>query len=232
MGRTRRGFTLIELLVVIAIIAILAAILFPVFAKAREKARQASCLNNTKQMGTATMMYIQDYDETFMLLQFPVAGGFTYNGYAHSNMLWYMAIIPYVKNNNLYNCPSSTKKWTGQYTGDLAYGCNVRITNGDFAPNSAPLAGLALPSETVIVADSDWTNSTADYGYSNSYMLTTPFHVSRFIPQRHNEGASLVMCDGHAKWYKLQVDPSYGGAGNPKLTVPPQGVKWYCNGTQ
>jgi len=63
--RQRWGFTLIELLVVIAIIAILAAILFPVFAQARDKARQASCLSNCKQMGTAWMMYTQDYDETF-----------------------------------------------------------------------------------------------------------------------------------------------------------------------
>src|SRR3954447_724453 len=63
--RSRRGFTLIELLVVIAIIAILAAILFPVFAQAREKARQVGCLSNLKQMGTATMMYVQDYDETY-----------------------------------------------------------------------------------------------------------------------------------------------------------------------
>jgi prepilin-type N-terminal cleavage/methylation domain-containing protein len=76
--RTRhrsRGFTLIELLVVIAIIAILAAILFPVFAQAREKARQASCLSNAKQMSTAVMMYAQDYDETFPLYFQPQANG-------------------------------------------------------------------------------------------------------------------------------------------------------------
>jgi len=70
-GRTHRGFTLIELLVVIAIIAILAAILFPVFAQAREKARTISCLSNTKQIGLACMMYVQDYDETFFSQPWP-----------------------------------------------------------------------------------------------------------------------------------------------------------------
>ena len=83
MHSQRKGFTLIELLVVIAIIAILAAILFPVFAQARAKARQISCLSNTKQMGTATMMYVQDYDETLP--------GYRFNGPAGSNLNPYAA---------------------------------------------------------------------------------------------------------------------------------------------
>ena len=96
--RTQSGFTLIELLVVIAIIAILAAILFPVFAQAREKARQTSCLSNTKQMGLGLMQYVQDYDETFPTAYFhrafnPASGG-TVGGYVH----WSFLIQPYVKN--------------------------------------------------------------------------------------------------------------------------------------
>ena len=88
----RRGFTLIELLVVIAIIAILAAILFPVFAKAREKARQSSCLSNVKQLGLAMMQYAQDYDERLPMY---ADGGYRYN--------WDVAIEPYLKNSQVLN---------------------------------------------------------------------------------------------------------------------------------
>src|SRR5207302_4323104 len=96
----RRGFTLIELLVVIAIIAILAAILFPVFAQAREKARQAGCLSNTRQIGTAVSMYVQDYDETFPFSDdfgnppFKIKGSPIQGGYRY----WGDEIFPYVKN--------------------------------------------------------------------------------------------------------------------------------------
>jgi prepilin-type N-terminal cleavage/methylation domain-containing protein len=102
----RRAFTLIELLVVIAIIAILAAILFPVFAQAREKARQASCISNLKQIATATILYIQDYDETFFPRRFqyvPVPGQpFTPQ--------WPYLIQPNLKNVGVLNCPSAQFK--------------------------------------------------------------------------------------------------------------------------
>ena len=225
----RRGFTLIELLVVIAIIAILAAILFPVFAKAREKARQASCLSNCKQMGVAVMMYAQDYDEHYPGLQ-NAGGPFTYNGYTHTQMLWYMAIEPYHKNVQIFNCPSADTTWRGQYTGDTRYGINVRLTYLSATSSPCTLGDIAYPAETVIIADSDWTHSTADYEFSNSYMLTTPFHVSRFVPQRHNGGANFVLCDGHAKWYSVPLDPSYTGTGTVKLTLPPANLKWYADG--
>ena len=95
--RRQRGFTLIELLVVIAIIAILAAILFPVFAKAREKARTASCLSNLKQLALANGMYTQDYDER------TVFG----SGYLGNDQNWQLKIDPYTKNKQMLLCPSS-----------------------------------------------------------------------------------------------------------------------------
>src|SRR5881275_859293 len=111
--RQKRGFTLIELLVVIAIIAILAAILFPVFAQAREKARQATCMSNSKQWGLGSMMYIQDYDETF-----PKA----YNLVDGKAAAWYTLLQPYVKNTQLVNCPSHTNDASRSPVG---YGWNI-----------------------------------------------------------------------------------------------------------
>ena len=112
------GFTLIELLVVIAIIAILAAILFPVFAKAREKARQTACTSNLKQLGLGMLQYIQDYDETF-----PVGTG--YSGPCRG---WAGQLYPYVKSYGVYSCPDDTTAPTsgaGFYT--CSYAMNVSL---------------------------------------------------------------------------------------------------------
>src|SRR4051794_15671598 len=99
MKKNRKAFTLIELLVVIAIIAILAAILFPVFASAREKARQSSCLNNTKQMGIALNTYMQDWDEHYPSSQ--------YSPPPYSHGTWMVQLLPHLKSWNVYHCPSS-----------------------------------------------------------------------------------------------------------------------------
>src|SRR5262245_40236882 len=110
---TRWGFTLIELLVVIAIIAILAAILFPVFAQAREKARQTACLSNAKQIANGMQMYVQDYDEQMPMLESgkPLGGSFT----------WPQMIQPYVKSWNVFRCPSDGGQNDAQYATNCWY---------------------------------------------------------------------------------------------------------------
>ena len=232
----KRGFTLIELLVVIAIIAILAAILFPVFARAREKARQTSCLSNTKQMGLSLMMYAQDYDDTLPgasvqgpagTMPRPVTGA---PDRLYGSSLWPDVLYPYHMNEQIFQCPSK-QAW-------LPYGWNIRIGYAiGFPGRTGPiyegvlLADIKYPAQTVAIADSDWTGPT-DYGWSNSYMLTETPHVSRFIPARHNGGANLVLLDGHAKWYQIPLDPDYTGSGSPPLTKNPAGVLWFPDGSR
>lgn len=134
-SRASRGFTLIELLVVIAIIAILAAILFPVFAQAREAARKASCLSNANQIGKATLMYTQDYDECYyphrhnsgtdsnpLLAQYPQL-----TGTARNITPWIVLLQPYTKNLGVFKCPSNPKGWVGSNIDGVscgAAGCN------------------------------------------------------------------------------------------------------------
>src|SRR5688572_31243262 len=106
LQRWKRAFTLIELLVVIAIIAILAAILFPVFARAREAARATSCKSNLRQIGTAHQMYAQDYEETFSG-SFNLIPGATPGGCGGARISWAQLIQPYVKNSGIFTCPST-----------------------------------------------------------------------------------------------------------------------------
>jgi prepilin-type N-terminal cleavage/methylation domain-containing protein/prepilin-type processing-associated H-X9-DG protein len=135
----RRGFTLIELLVVIAIIAILAAILFPVFAKAREAARSTSCKNNVKQLATGWAMYAQDYDETTVPIRILGAGTTAFR--------WNEIIQPYVKNMQVLTCPSNSRK-------GIAYTYN--FSSG--GPNGRALAAIPLPAQTPIYIDAFGSN--------------------------------------------------------------------------
>jgi prepilin-type N-terminal cleavage/methylation domain-containing protein/prepilin-type processing-associated H-X9-DG protein len=168
----RQGFTLIELLVVIAIIAILAAILFPVFARAREKARQASCSSNLKQIALAVLMYNQDYDEKCPLSvpgcvrTFPVAG-------SPQPYQWWMTTYPYIKNGGIFSCPSS--KWDSVNDGGgcggtntcamknpgqigTTYGYEIAIGSTCCGGNGGKMASLIAPSSSFLFGDAGRTN--------------------------------------------------------------------------
>lgn len=227
----RRGFTLIELLVVIAIIAILAAILFPVFARAREKARQTSCLNNAKQMATAVQMYVQDYDETVI--------PYYQDGNPSGSRCWWQIMEPYVKNMQVYLCPSSymiAPNWsaTRAYGDFMDYGMNRRCsTRGTATPTIVKLADVRYPAETFIIAEGDCTRDRNDYSGSNAWDLmavTSGRNASSFIPQRHNGGANITFLDGHAKWHTIQLDPNSPYVGPIKYTLWPTDLCWYADG--
>jgi prepilin-type N-terminal cleavage/methylation domain-containing protein/prepilin-type processing-associated H-X9-DG protein len=213
----KRGFTLIELLVVIAIIAILAAILFPVFARAREKARQASCLSNLKQMALAVLMYAQDYDETYPLSYYYDAS-FTHDFSWDFHIDWSVSppaidlglIGPYTKNQQLSACPSARglHSFDREYTG---YAYNVSyIGGGQFegpgwtVKPAAALAEVQKPAETVLLADSAFWSSGGGYtGLAGNNYLRSPNdpynYVGPNVHFRHNGAANVAYCDGHAK---------------------------------
>ncbi len=171
----RSGFTLIELLVVIAIIAILAAILFPVFSRAREQARKTTCLSNMKQIGMALAMYTQDWDETLPFWRTPCH--YDWANYPPGGLFWMEQLMPYLKNLDVFRCPSSSQEWgwygdcyPGQFGREnirCNYGYNEIIMNGGVAWSCAngahKLARLTAPSETMVIADS-WNNIINPWG--------------------------------------------------------------------
>ncbi len=185
----RKGFTLIELLVVIAIIAILAAILFPVFARAREKARQTSCLSNVKQLSLAFQMYVQDYDERLGRYCSWLVGSSwnTPNDKTNLNK----GIEPYVKNTQCFICPSSDLTWrygpNGAWTPCGSYGWSLNAT-----VDMPTLSKFTVVSETIILADSSTGGTWMGY-YSGAIQNAS---------NRHNEGGNVGYLDGHAKWMK------------------------------
>ncbi|MBD3292809.1 MAG: prepilin-type N-terminal cleavage/methylation domain-containing protein [Armatimonadia bacterium] len=191
----RRGFTLIELLVVIAIIAILAAILFPVFARAREKARQSSCLSNMKQLALGQLMYAQDYDEVTV----------RWNGYWNSGeydpprfAYWYEHIMPYVNNNQILICPSASDKALDPgYAPSNSYLCTYAVSNG--YPQRA-LADFKTPASTVMMCE---TQSNNYYRYRLE--PNSDYNIDSAARDSHNGGLNIALVDGHCKWYNSQV---------------------------
>jgi len=195
----RRGFTLIELLVVIAIIAILAAILFPVFARAREKARQASCQSNLKQIALAAIMYSNDYDEIWapMSMGSPIGPEWTA-----------VLLQPYIKNLQIFDCPSFASAGPRscgcgpQGLRYMSYGFNCGWTAGGrmpnwFGPMGQKLTAIEAPAEELFAGDSGCVNIGPGSAYASTQGTTCPGWDAR-----HNEMVNLAFADGHVKSLK------------------------------
>ncbi|MBU0608752.1 MAG: DUF1559 domain-containing protein [Armatimonadetes bacterium] len=221
--RTSRGFTLIELLVVIAIIAILASILFPVFARAREQARKSACNSNVRQLIMALLQYAQDYDETLC----PYSNGDGYQGslgYGGADgPRWADIIMPYVKNSQIFTCSSSQTKMTlfsgGSYfdIGKYTYGY-VSPSNGaaDYGVASRGLAEIPDPCTTIGICDDGRGEDTGDTEYLGRVIpapTDTPETLASRVEGMRHTGASAGnvagqalnagYMDGHAKFVRL-----------------------------
>ncbi len=224
----RRAFTLIELLVVIAIIAILAAILFPVFAKAREKARQSSCLSNLKQLALASLQYVQDYDEKlFGHIQgtrntFYPASGFFLN--------WPQQAHPYMKNQQMLDCPSWTGQWAYSPTArdnNFGYGLSYWMTYYYYY-TSAELALIKSPAETIWYTDCNYY-----VVYPTFYLFTYPADVTygqngtARLQLRHNDGVNANFLDGHVKWFnRTTIEGDIGAQGAVTGNTTPSKYWW------
>lgn len=238
----KRAFTLIELLVVIAIIAILAAILFPVFARAREAARKAACSSNLKQLGTAVMMYTQDYDET---LPFHYHGGggvalrYPRDGEQYINTDDYSVpadqFFAYVKNREVFGCPSSSRGRTApnwKYEHDYAWNTSVFPPLPTSTPRS--LSTLERPADLVYAADAYWEwlqpNTWGEWCNNASYSVNG-VTAGRFY-SRHSGQANILWGDGHVKSVRItqlkfsNLDPNYTG---PETLPPPPANCSYMN---
>ncbi len=227
----RRGFTLIELLVVIAIIAILAAVLFPVFARAREKARQAQCQNNLKQLTLGILMYVQDYDEKFPLLVVPVGMGAE---------TVFQIVQPYMKNQQIGRCPSDRASFTCpngvQITGaalyldfsvcraagltnlyDVSYAPNeALITNYPYSWWPASLGTVQYPASTPLCYDA-YSSSTP-----HSYQTPGPFLLGSgglqggwYAAWRHNGTCNISFVDGHVKAFSSGMNQPWFQTASP-----------------
>ena len=222
------GFTLIELLIVIAIIAILAAILFPVFQKARARAYRATCQSNLKQMGLAVMLYTQDNDETLMPGH-PLAapnpdGGGNYGG-------WAGPVYPYLRSPQVFLCPTDprTPQTTGGVTfNPLTYFANINLSAGA-DPAGLPQSALTAPSATVLLAEATGGGLAvsaaplSDPDESLSTFANQFVSVSAPGANRHEGGRDFLLADGHVRWLRPEAvsTGTPGMAASPEHLAPP-----------
>ena len=192
----RRGFTLIELLVVIAIIAILAAILFPVFAQAREKARQAACLSNMKQMGTAITMYAQDYDETYNSIYTFQPPAFN----AGCRFWWTELLYPYIKNADVFRCPSLSDK---RKVADAPPTVTLQVPYSNYSMNSISY----FTSRKGLRKDGSILDSSKDNP------APTGFQVSLNDPTGYGKGVRMTAVPAPAETIMI-TDHTYSGDPN------------------
>lgn len=187
LRRGQSGFTLIELLTVIAIIAILAAILFPTFARAREKARQTSCLSNQKQIGLSLAMYVSDYDDTEVLSDSGTGG-------VGAAPYWYDMLKPYMKNGQVLRCPSDHEAVANAVS-------SYRFAAGVFGqPESAypdPSSSPVLAEGVGNLGPATWTGTPFVGNPTPGTAVGVDSGIRR---SRHNGGALLLFLDGHATW--------------------------------
>lgn len=223
----KTAFTLIELLVVIAIISILAAILFPVFSRAREQARRSACLSNMRQLATAFALYTQDYDETLPNSTDGSPGAnregawLFYNRFPANHPLTPAAyevqrggLFPYVKNAQAYVCPSDPQ---ARQTGDsyAANGCVFEPAVSGFAAGRS-LAVFAAPANWMLLAE-EASYEPAAHSTDDGY-----FNRINIFAERHAEGSVLTFLDSHAKWYRTEkiVSDALQTGGVPNANCP------------
>lgn len=204
-----RGFTLIELLVVIAIIALLAAILFPVFGRARENARRSTCASNLKQIGLGFIQYTQDYDE-----RYPRHIDNGTNITPNNTLSYNTAIQPYLKSFQLFICPSApisttagaipdTSPTTG-LPNDTSYLVNGAIVSTDPGFSSALVNQVVSPANVLILHEFE---ERRRYAYARPKVNpagsnTFQYFVEDTYDNLHFDGGNLLFCDGHVKWKK------------------------------
>jgi prepilin-type N-terminal cleavage/methylation domain-containing protein/prepilin-type processing-associated H-X9-DG protein len=240
----RNGFTLIELLVVIAIIAILAAILFPVFAQAREAARQTTCLSNLRQIGSATRMYLQDYDEVWVPTGSAIEPGTVLNGRKLNGQPfngWSLSLQPYTRNRQMFLCPSMSRTFQGggacapfngqpvtnHYSYNYFLGRDGSYAGGTYgrSPDGSetyftPIADAAIvqPASTIAYLHS---NSIPPYGFTwgcTYVTIETPDFINKIrMRVMHKDGDNLCFADGHVKWFQVKEQDS--GGQNRLITI-------------